>query len=77
MPNRDERRKTYEVPPDDVKYLKECARLPLIKIGRRDPWDLIQARWEALSRQMGFDLDTVVVVGLGPTFTAVPLEKDG
>jgi histone acetyltransferase (RNA polymerase elongator complex component) len=68
-------RKTYTVPSDDVKYLKECASLPFMKIGRRDPWDLIQARWEMLARTMGFDLDTVEIVGLGPTFTAVPPDR--
>src|SRR5271157_5473966 len=56
-------RKTYTVPQDDVKYLKDCASLQR---------DLIQDRWERLARTMGFDLDTVEIEGLGPTFTAVP-----
>jgi hypothetical protein len=69
-------RRIYTASPDDVKYLKDCAGLPFMQIGRKDPWDLIQARWESMSRTMGFDLDTVEIVGLGPDFTAVPLARD-
>jgi hypothetical protein len=65
-------RKTYVVPPEDARYMKECFLMPMMRIAS----DLIQLRWKFLSKTMGFDLDTVEIIGKGPTFTAVPLDED-
>lgn len=69
-------RKSYVIPLEDVRYMKECVLLPMMMISRRTPSDLIQLRWENLSERMGFDLDTVEIIGTGPVFTAVPLDED-